>query len=144
MRNNTGFVECLLDKDPLLNNHPGEYNYSLSQPLLDGDVGVAIGVVGMEVNSHGHLDFGIESLPIEELSTLRFRVIANDSENGWRMLRFNFFASQSSLFSVGSETATQFSFGPNSTQFSVYRPLPNSSSPTSSPTLKLFLCGVTL
>jgi hypothetical protein len=54
-----GNIKIQLDNDPKLHGNPIDYIYPLSADLLDGGVGVAIGVLGLEVNPHNVIDFNI-------------------------------------------------------------------------------------
>jgi hypothetical protein len=60
------------------------------------------------------------------------------------MIRFSFFASQSSLFQVNAQTTNQFSVGPEMGKYAIYRPIPNFGSVQGEPIIKIFISGVTL
>lgn len=93
---------------------------------MEGGVGVATAIVGMEVNSRSQLDFSIENIPTTLFTVLKFRVRVIDPYYGWKLLRFNFFASQSYLFQSSVQVTNQFSVGlNNSGKYSIYRPIPN-------------------
>ena len=102
-----------MNNDPALHNTPQDYTYTLNQDLQDGAVNVAIGVLGIEFNSHSVIDFTIDYIPETLLRSLKFRVQVNDVSLGWKTLKFNFFATQSPLFQVLpiSVNQNQFSNG---------------------------------
>lgn len=99
-----------MNNDPALHNTPQDYTYALNQDLQDGAVSVAIGVLGIEFNSHSVIDFSIDYIPETLLRSLKFRVQVNDVSLGWKSLKFNFFATQSTLFQVSSMTISQNQF----------------------------------
>lgn len=72
---------------------------------------MAIGVYGIELNAHNQIDFYIEHSPSTLVNALRFRLQVNDQEYGWRNIKFNFLASQSSLLQVSMQVVSQFSGG---------------------------------
>lgn len=59
--------------------------------------------------------------------TLKFRIIVTDSSYGWKSLKFNYFATQSPLFFVLTESIVAFSGSSTDGKYSTYRPLPDSS-----------------
>lgn len=108
---NSGYINAQINKSPSLHNTIINYQYILGQELTNSSLSVAIGVVGLEFNLDGILEFNIAYFPTNSLTTIRFDVFLLSLNNGWNRLKFNFFATQSSLFQVGSITTNQFSVG---------------------------------
>lgn len=75
---------------------------------------------------------------------MKFRVRANSDINGWRMLRFNFFASQSPLFQIATLAAGSFSVGGEKGKYALYRAIPNYANVQVEPVVRIFLSGVTI
>lgn len=103
---------------------------------------MAMGVVGLEFVPNGMVDFTIEYIPETLLKSLKFRVTVTDPSFGWRTLQFNYFASQSSLFTTQTESVTTFSTG-SPDKYSIYLFKPISSSLVE-PAVKVFLAGLKL
>lgn len=74
-------------------------------------VNVAIGIVDMELNARGVVNFFVEYTGSLNSVMLKFRVRLVNPTNGWKMLQFFFFASQSNIFQIGSVSTNQFSSG---------------------------------
>lgn len=105
---------------------------------------IAIGIVGLELNSHGKLDYYIEYIPSTSLSELKFRAVVHDSDYGWRTLTFSFFATQSVLFQASIQIVTQFSGDSLSGKYLVYRPISNLNGFQDEPIIRVLLNGIQL
>ncbi len=112
--------------------------------MQETGVNVVIGIFGFELNSNNQLDFSIEHLPSTLFNALKFRVQVNDLYLGWRNLRFNFLASQSSMLQISMQVVTQFSGNPTTGVYSVYRPILNFNSFQIEPVIKIFMHGLVL
>ena len=73
----------------------------------------------------------------------RFRLQVNDQQYGWRNIKFNFIASQSSLLQVSMQIVTQFSGGEDG-KYSVYRPIQNFNNFQIEPVIRVFIHGLQL
>lgn len=105
---------------------------------------MVIGIYGFELSSNNQVDFSIEHLPSTILNALKFRAQVNDPYLGWRTLKFNFMATQSSLFQISMQVVTQFSGNPLTGVYSVYRPILNFNSFQIEPSIKIFMHGLVL
>jgi len=70
--------------------------------------------------------------------------MVNDDSNGWRVLRFNLFASQSALFQASTLTASQFSSGGSVNKYAVFKPIQNFQNYQDDPNIKVFISGLKL
>lgn len=66
----------------------------------------------------------------------------NDPSNGWKILRFNIFASQLLLFQAGTTTVNQFINTTTPNKYVVYRPIQNFQNFQDSPNYRLFISGI--
>ena len=73
-----GYLEAAFSNDPNLHNQPQDYTYSLDEHFQSNGINIAVGVVGLELNSHAEVDFDIQYLPTTRTDSLKFRVQAND------------------------------------------------------------------
>lgn len=141
----SGYLEALLNNDPNLHTTPQDYIYSLDEEFQSNRISVALGVVGLDLNAHGRINFSIEHVATSRVDSLKFQVVAKDGEWGWRKMRFNFLATtQDSLFQASSETVTQFSVGLEKGRYALYRALPNINNFNLEPIVRVFLSGVDL
>ena len=73
---------------------------------------MAIGIVGLNLNSHNHINYIIKHKTSSDLDKLIFGVTVRDQLWGWKSISFNYIATtQESLFKAGSETVNEFSVG---------------------------------
>ena len=86
---------------------------------------MAVSITGYEWIASEMINFSVKHLPTTFLEELKFRVKVSDKNYSWRLLKFGFFASQNSLFSVKLESEiSSFSLGAEPEAYSLYRIIP--------------------
>ncbi len=107
-------------------------------------VNVGVGIVDMELNANGVVNFFVDYIGSLNSVMLKFRVRLVNPTNGWKMLQFFFFASQSNIFQVGTVSTSQFSSGLEQGRLALYRPIPTTITTQIDPQIRIFLSGISL